>query len=68
MPKRVRSGQKQVNWWLPEDLLAELKEYQHEHRLDSLTEAAKQALESALKFWRSRQGKDGGARPREEAP
>lgn len=46
--KRERTGFKQVNWWLEKDLLAALKEYQHEHRLDSLTGAANELLRRAL--------------------
>lgn len=49
---RTKPGTKQVNWWLPEELLAELKEYQHENRLDSLTEAARRILSERLEDWR----------------
>jgi hypothetical protein len=52
---RTKPGQKQVNWWLPDDLLVELKEYQYECRLDSLTEAARNLLKEGLKGWRQQQ-------------
>ena len=48
---RTKPGTKQVNWWLSEELLRRLKEYQHEHRLDSLTEAARILLEQSLAQW-----------------
>lgn len=53
---RERPGQKQVNWWLREELLADLKEYQHEHRLDSLKDAAAKLLEQGLQTWKQEAG------------
>lgn len=45
---RTRPGIKQVNWWIPEDVLSDLKEYQHEHRLDNLKDAALKLLRKGL--------------------
>lgn len=48
MPKRERPGQKQVNWWLPDELVTALKDYQHEKKMDHLQEAAIQLLQEGL--------------------
>lgn len=46
--KRERPGLKQLNVWLDRDLVAALKEYQHDHRLDSLTQAVDRLLREGL--------------------
>ena len=46
--KRTRPGMKQLNLWLPTPLVAAIKEYQHDQRLDALTQAADQLLRAAL--------------------
>lgn len=42
---------KQVNWWLHEELLERLREYQFENRIDSTTEAARTLIDEALTRW-----------------
>ena len=46
--KRTRPGMKQINLWMTASLHAALKEYQHQQRLDSLTEAVDQLLRAGL--------------------
>lgn len=58
--ERVRSSQRQVAWHLPEELLTNLKEYRHEHRLDSLKDAADRLLTEGLARWRDSAKDKGG--------
>ncbi len=43
-----RDSKHQVHWWLDQELLAVLKDYQHDQRLDTTTEAADRLLRAAL--------------------
>lgn len=42
---------KQMNWWLDEDLVERIRDYQFANRIDSTTEAARRLLEESLQRW-----------------
>lgn len=54
MATRTKPGAHQVNWWLPDDVLAELKEYQHDERMDHLRDAAEFVMREGLKQLRGK--------------
>lgn len=43
-----RAGYKLMTWWLPEDLIARIVDYQFRQRHKSVAEAARALLEKAL--------------------
>lgn len=50
---REREGYKPVNWWLPDEVIDQLNDYRHYHRLATLTEAATELLQDALRRWQA---------------
>jgi hypothetical protein len=43
-----RAGYKMMTWWLPDELIARIVEYQFQHRHKSVAEAARALLERGL--------------------
>ena len=48
---------RQVNWWLSEELLDRLKDYQFDNRIESATEAARRLLEESVTRWEKKHDK-----------
>lgn len=48
---RNRDGYKLMSWWLPEDLVARLKKFQHGNEIDNTVDAARLLLDKGIAEW-----------------